>query len=124
MDRKTKGRLAESKVVSYLLENGYGAYLPFSNNSKYDVIAVKDGKLKRISTKYTSVQKHSGSWKVEMRQIYRGKNIINVDKFDQNTCDLIAVYIGPLDKVVLVEAAKATSLGLYIKSDYILENVA
>ncbi len=35
MDRKTKGRLAEAKVIAYLLENGYEVYLPFSGNSKY-----------------------------------------------------------------------------------------
>lgn len=124
MDRKTKGRLAESKVISYLIENGYEVYLPFSNNSKYDVLVVKNGVIKRVSTKYTSVQKQSGTWRVEMRQIYRGKNVINIDKFDSSQCDLIAVYIGPLDKVVLVNASKATNQGLYIRSDYKIGEVA
>jgi hypothetical protein len=67
MDRKTKGRLAEAKDIAYLIENGYEVYLPFSNNSKYDVIAFKDGFVKRISIKFTSVQKESGTWVVEMR---------------------------------------------------------
>ena len=57
MDRKTKGRLAEVKVFAYLIENGYEVYLPFSNNSKYDAISVKDGIVKRISIKYTSAKK-------------------------------------------------------------------
>ncbi|MGH7204464.1 MAG: group I intron-associated PD-(D/E)XK endonuclease [Candidatus Levyibacteriota bacterium] len=124
MDRKTKGRLAEAKVITYLIEQGYEVYIPFSNNSKYDVIAIKDGVVKRISTKFTSVKKPSGSWVVEMRQIYRGKDIINIDKFDNKQCDLIAVYLGPIDKVVLVEASKATARGLHIKSDIIYGEVA
>jgi hypothetical protein len=116
MDRKTKGRLAESKVISYLIENGYEVYLPFSDNSKYDVIAVKEGIVKRISIKFTSVKKPFGSWVVEMRQIYRGNGNINIDIFDKNTCDLIAVYLGPIDKVILIEASKATPRGLHIKN--------
>jgi len=50
-----------------------------------------------------------------MRQIYRGNSVINIDKFDKNTCDLIAVYIVPKDKVILVEASKATKLALYVR---------
>jgi len=117
MDRKTKGRLAEAKVISFLIENDYEVYIPFSNNSKYDVLAYKDGSIKKISIKFTSVKKPSGTWVVEMRQIYRGNNIINIDKFDKTNCDLIAVYIGPLDKVVLVEPSKATRLALYLSAN-------
>jgi hypothetical protein len=121
MDRKTKGRVAEAKVITYLLEQGYELYLPFSGNSKYDVIIIKDGTVKRVSTKFTSRKKPSGSWEVEMRQIYRGNGVINIDKFDTTQCDLIAVYIGPLDKVVLVDSNKATPRGLTITNNIILE---
>ena len=124
MDRKTKGRLAEAKVFAYLIENGYEVYLPFSNNSKYDALAIKGGIIKRISIKFTSVQKQSGSWVVEMRQIYRGKNVINIDKFDKNLCDVIGVYIGPLDKVVLVDSSQATDRGLHIRENYTQGEVA
>lgn len=92
-------------------------YLPFSNNSKYDVIAVKDGILKRISTKFTSTQKPSGVWEIELRQISRRKdNEVHIDKFDNTQFDLIAVYIGPKDKVILIEAKEAKTRGLYIKA--------
>lgn len=117
MDRKTKGRLAEAKVITYLIENGHEVYLPFSNNSKYDLICYKDGAIKRVSVKFTSVKKKSGTWKVEMRQIFRGNKIINVNKFDSKEYDLIAVYIGPKDKVILVNADKATTLALYTKDE-------
>lgn len=115
MDRKTKGRLAEAKVITYLIENDYEVYIPFSNNSKYDVLAIKDRIVKRISIKFTSVKKKSGTWTVEMRQIFRGNGIIKVNKFDSNQYDLIAVYVGPKDKVILVDAAKATTMALYTK---------
>ena len=117
MDRKTKGRLAEAKVIAYLIENGYEIYLPFSNNSKYDVLAYKEGVIQRVSIKFTSVKKESGTWKVEMRQIFRGNGVININRFDSKEYDLIAVYIGPKDKVILVSADKATTLALYTKDE-------
>jgi hypothetical protein len=119
MDRKTKGRLAEAKVFAYLIENEYELYLPLSDNSKYDAIAVKEKVVKRISIKFSSVKKPSGSWIVEMRQIYRGNKIINVNKFENDTCDLIAVYLGPIDKVVIVESSLATGRSLLIKKNLI-----
>ncbi|HSA83618.1 MAG TPA: group I intron-associated PD-(D/E)XK endonuclease [Patescibacteria group bacterium] len=115
MDRKTKGRLAEAKVIAYLIEHGYEVYLPFSNNSKYDVLAQKDSEIKRISIKYTSTKQNTATWKVEMRQIYRGKDMIKIDKFDKTQFDLIAVYIGPKEKVILVDASKSTKLALYTR---------
>jgi Holliday junction resolvase len=115
MDRKTKGRLAEAKVLSFLIENGYEVYLPFSNNSKYDVIAYKDGVVKRISIKFTSTRKPSGTWTVEMRQIFRGNNKITIHKFDRNEFDIVAVYIGPEDKIVLIDAADVRPRSLQIK---------
>lgn len=115
MDKETKGRLAEAKVIAYLIENGYEVYIPFSNNSKYDILAVRDGVIKRISVKFTSVKKQSGTWKVELRQIFRGNGKINVHTFNSKQYDLIAVYIGPKDKVILVDAVKATTYALYTK---------
>ena len=124
MDRKTKGRLAEAKVIAYLIELGYEVYLPFSNNSKYDVLTVNEGKVKRVSIKYTSVKKPSGSWIVEMRQIYRGNGVINIDKFDKTQCDLVAVYLGPIDKVVIVDASNAMPRELHIKKEKVAGEVA
>ena len=110
MDRKTKGRLAEVKVL---------AYLPFSNNSKYDIIALKEGVIKRISVKYTSVKNRYGSWMVELRQIYRGNKVIKINKFNNKEFDLLAVYIGPENKVVLIDSIKAKTRGYNIKGSSI-----
>lgn len=115
MNRKTKGRLAEAKVIAYLIENNYETYVPFSNNSKYDVIALKDGIIKRVSIKFTSVKKPSGSWAVEMRQISRRNKHINIDKFNNTEYDLVAVYIGPKDKVILIDAARVKTRSLHIR---------
>ena len=110
MDRKTKGRLAEVKVLSYLIENNYEPFLPFSDNTKLDLIAVKDGKLNRVSVKYTATMASKTTWRVVLTQVSRrNKGTVQVDKFDSSEFDLLAVYIGPLDKVVLVDAKSFTN---------------
>ena len=113
--QENKRRVSRSKSTSVLDRNGYEAYLPFSNNSKYDVLGIKAGKIQRISIKYTSTQRNFGTWVVEMRQISRRNNSINIDKFDSSMYDIIAVYIGPKDKVILVNANKSTTQALYLK---------
>jgi len=80
--------------------------LPFSNNSKYDVIAYKNGKVTKISVKFTSIKSKYGLWEVEMRQIFRGNRKIHINKFDNTQFDLVAIYIGPEDKVLLIDASK------------------
>ena len=37
MNRKTTEWLAEVKIIAFPIENGHEVYIPFSNNSKYDV---------------------------------------------------------------------------------------
>jgi len=119
MNRKTKGRLAEAKVLAYFIENEYEVYVPFSGISKYDFVIVKDGLTQRVSVKYTSVRKESGTWVVEMRQISRRNHCLNIDKFDCKQFDIVAVYIGPKDKVVLVAASEVKPRGLYLKNSYV-----
>lgn len=118
---KDKGRLAEAKAVSYLIENGYEVYIPFSGNSKYDVLAVKDGQVNRISVKYTSQLRESGNWNVTMVNVSRrnhGK--VKVDSFDKTQFDLVLVYVGPLDKVVAIDANQAAGKSLTVYG-YMLE---
>ena len=74
--------------------------------------------MKRINVKFTSTQRKSETWVVEMRQVSRRNKSLNIDKFNSEQYDLIAVYIGPKDKVILVESTKATKLALYIKENY------
>lgn len=115
MDRKTKGRFAEIKAISYFVENGYEVYVPFSNNSKYDLLVAKDNKVSRISVKYTSTKRGVNSWTVDLRQISRRKNYINIEKFNNLLFDLLAIYIEQLDKIVIIEAKNLKTRSVDIK---------
>jgi hypothetical protein len=104
ISRKTKGRLAEAKVLTYLIENEYEVYTPFSDNSKCDLLAIKDKVVYRISVKYTSTQGPYGNWIVGLRNTSRRNNgEVKVDLFDRSSYDILAVYIGPKDEVRIVD---------------------
>lgn len=116
MDRKTKGRLAEAAALKYFVSLGYEVYMPFCDNSKYDMLVVIAGRLNRVSVKFTSVRAKTQSreaWSVKLCQTSRRNNgICHVDKFNPNDWDILAVYVGPRDEVVLIpvdETFKATT---------------
>jgi hypothetical protein len=103
MDRKTKGRLAEVKVLSHFIEQGYEVYTPFCDNSKFDLLVYKDRQMQTVSIKYTSSKWPSGSWRVGLRQQSRRNNgEMRTQNFDHEANDLVAAYIGPEDRVVVI----------------------
>jgi len=48
MHKKTKGEIAELAVAARLLEEGYKVLFPVGENSRYDLVAEKEGKFIRI----------------------------------------------------------------------------
>lgn len=105
--RRTKGVIGELKVQQYFIEHGYEVYKSISDNSTFDILVALNGKVSKVSVKYTSVKTSSGRWKVELRSISRRNNgAVNVKYFDNLDIDILAVYIAPEDRVVLM-AGKA-----------------
>lgn len=104
MTRRKKGKIGESKVLCELIEQDYDIYLPYSDGTPFDLIASKDNKLYRVSIKYTSFF-DKGAWVVGLRNVSRRNNgEVCVKKFDKNSCDILAVYIQPENRIVLIES--------------------
>lgn len=109
LSRKQKGNIAEAEACIHFIKNGYELYSPANDNSKYDLLATKDGTIFRVSVKYCSTRHASGSWKVSMSNVSRrASNTVKVDKFDNEIYDLIAVYLAPIDRLVVLPAEMAT----------------
>ncbi len=111
MNRKLIGNLGEAKVLAYFVENEYQVYLPFQDNGEHDMVVSKDSKLQTVSVKSTSVKSGSG-YLVQLRTVSRRKdNGVIVKKFDNSSVDLLAVYIQPEDRVMIISGldVKATS---------------
>lgn len=104
MDIKLKGRLAEAKVITWFVENGYEIYLPMQDCTAVDLIVMKDGVPSRVSVKYTSF-KENQKYRVKLSNVSRQRDGTHVERtFDASSVDLLAVYIGPEDRVVVVPA--------------------
>lgn len=105
MDNVTdqKGFLGEVKVIAYFVERGYDIFTSLSGKSAFDIIAYKDSKLIRVSIKATtSIDKSSPckSYRVQL-----GQHVHTTKKpFDNTSCDVLAVYIIPEDRIVLIES--------------------
>ncbi|MBI4253344.1 hypothetical protein HY623_04195 [Candidatus Uhrbacteria bacterium] len=54
MHKKTKGTLAELKVASHLIADGWRVLFPLGENNRYDLVAEKDGCFVRIQVKYVT----------------------------------------------------------------------
>lgn len=104
MNRQKLGNIGEARVLAHLLLQDYYVFMPFSDNGPVDMIALKDNVTYKISVKGTSTQNKSGSWQIELRTVSRRKdNTCKITKFDSSTCDILAIYIEPLDKIVLID---------------------
>jgi hypothetical protein len=105
MNTNLQGNIGEAKVMNYFIENGYTVYLPFGTASKNDMIIEKDNIIERVSVKTSNTKNKSGNYKVRIRQGKLNKQI----PFDKNSCEILAIYILPEDKIVLKKATEIVS---------------
>ncbi len=105
MDKGKNGALGEAAVLKELIKQGYTVFTQFDGKSPFDLVAYKDNVLYRVSVKSATIQKGKG-YDVELRQ--RGKD--RSKDFDKSAADILAVYIVPEDKVVLLETSSIESL--------------
>jgi len=104
-ERHKKGIIGELKVETYFIENDYEVYKPTNDNAQYDMLVNKDGVISRVSVKYTAVKAASGNWKVALSSVSRRNNgDVVIKRFDKTSVDIVAVYIAPENRVVLVAA--------------------
>lgn len=60
---RQQGSIGESVAASWLMQSGFGVWVPFGHSPDYDLIGDRDGQLFRIQVK-TSTQFVKGRWSV------------------------------------------------------------
>lgn len=106
-----KGSLGEAKALAYLVENGYDVFTQFSGKAPFDFVAGKDGKLYRVEAKATTRRSNSGKWIVTISRTCMVKNKhARRRHFDKNQCDMLLVYIIPLDEIVELDPSTIENL--------------
>lgn len=106
MNSIEKGRLAEAKVASELVQQGMEVFVPAFGNAKCDLIALdSEGAALRIEVKYCNAHSNRGeSWEVHLRQVRHNSSVTTVKKFNSENSDMLAVYLAAVDKVMLFDA--------------------
>ena len=54
MHKKTKGSIAELAVATRLVKEGWRVLLPYGENTRYDLVAERQGRFVRIQVKYAT----------------------------------------------------------------------
>jgi Holliday junction resolvase-like predicted endonuclease len=101
------GALGELAAMKHFLGLGYEVYTAVTDSSTYDIILTKDGQLYRVEVKTTAARtKNDKGWVVHLKRVRPNKTQNKIHPFDSSRIDLLAVYITPLDRVLIFEARK------------------
>jgi Holliday junction resolvase-like predicted endonuclease len=109
MHKKTKGSIAEMMVASRLMEKGWKILFPFGENSRYDLVAEKEGKFVRVQVKYVTPK--NGALDVGCKS----SNNWTVDKYTADQIDFIAVYNSENKDVYFVPSSKFNSSSIKLR---------
>lgn len=110
MDQKSKiSALGESLVIAEFIRRDYDVFTQFSGKEPFDMAVHKEGKLYRVEVKSTSNRtKEDRGWKVQLRKSRSNLTETKINKFDPNSCDILAVFIEPVNKIVILESSNIT----------------
>ena len=93
MHKKTKGSVAELVVAARLMRDGWHVLIPYGENTRYDLVAERDGRFVRIQVKYVTPK--NGTLEVNCQS----SNNWSVLPYSSKEIDVIAVY-NPTDQQV------------------------
>ena len=103
--RKEKGDLAELKVACDLRERGYGIALPFGEESDYDLVMDRNGKLERVQVKHADSGGEVISVQCYSNSLTNGR-VRKVKRYTAATIDWLAVYDCATDRCYYVPSSE------------------
>ncbi len=121
MDKRTWiGTLAECKVLAKLVEKQLHVFSQTSGKAPFDLVVLVNGQLLRVSVKGTQTKNNFGNWEVQLRSIRSNRTQNTVHLYENNSCDILAVYVEPIDQVYFFLSKEITqSTALTITPDRI-----
>lgn len=103
-EKKVKGDIGVAKVIAEATSQLWNVLLPLSEHQQYDLVLEKDGELKRVQVRYTSINKF-GTISVKLRTSWADKNGTHNRSREKNDYDILAVYCPGTEKVYFIDAA-------------------
>lgn len=99
-----QGSLGEIAVQKEFIKLGIEVYSPITDNTSYDMLVNNKGKILKVEVKSTS-RFVEGAYRVGIRRVRSNKKENKVYNFDNESVDILAVYVIPEDKVILYKAS-------------------
>lgn len=114
-ETKTKGNLAEAKILTRLMELGYNVLQPFGDNCRYDLVTEKDGVFQRVQCKYASSNGKTFMVQTHSKTVLIKDGVVKNKKlhYDSTQIDQIIVYVKEIDKCFLFPLAKTPGCGQF-----------
>lgn len=99
------GALGELATMKHFLGLGFEVYAAVTDSSTYDAVLAKNGRLYKVEVKTTAARNRQNTgWVVQIKSVRSNKTQNRIVEFDNTKVDYLAVYISPIDKVVVYEA--------------------
>ena len=107
MHKKRKGSIAELAVATRLMKEEWHVLIPYGENTRYDLVAERDGKFVRIQVKYVTPKngvlhvncRSSNNWSILP---YTAKEIDAIAIYESRTEAVYFVPIGSMRKSAMV----------------------
>jgi Holliday junction resolvase-like predicted endonuclease len=97
------GSLGKAKVICRLVEENYDVFMELDGKSPFDLIVHKNDILQRVEIKATETRtKANTGWTIQIKKVRPNKTANIITNFSPKQCELLAIYIKPLDKVILI----------------------
>ena len=102
------GSLAEAKVLAKLVESQFDVFVQFSGKAPFDMVAHKCGQMFRVNVKGTTT-KIRGAYSLQVRDVRSNRTGNVVRHFNPTGCDVLAIYVAPLDVVCFLRSEEVAS---------------
>ncbi len=86
--------ISETAVMLNLINRGYDVFVQTTGKSSFDLVAHKDNNLLRVQVKSCWKVGENGSYRVMLRSVRVNATENKTKKFDPNSCDILAIYLG------------------------------
>lgn len=108
MDSKKKGNLTELQCLAAFVKCDCGVSIPYGDNSKYDFIADKDGKLLKIQVKTSSIKNNNpDAICFSCRSTHVNSSGVKNVRYKSDEIDYFATYWNGICYVVPVQECSA-----------------
>lgn len=100
------GSLGKAKVICKFIEENFDVFTELDGKSPFDLVVHKENVLFRVEIKTTETRnKANTGWSIQIKKVRPNKTGNKITNFSPEQCDILAIYIKPIDTVVLINSS-------------------